>query len=60
MSVVPLCLDHSCADPDLLITHSIGDSQDPLDRMLAVLRFTFTKELKYVVSARNEGLAEMG
>lgn len=27
---------------------SIGDMQDPLDRMLQVLRFTFTKELKFV------------
>ncbi|SPO24490.1 related to OSH6 - member of an oxysterol-binding protein family [Ustilago trichophora] len=26
----------------------VGDLDDPLDRMLAVLRFTFTKELKYV------------
>lgn len=27
---------------------SVADLDDPLDRMLAVLRFTFTKELKYV------------
>lgn len=27
---------------------SIGDSDDPLERMLAVLRFWFTKDLKYV------------
>ncbi|KAH0542370.1 hypothetical protein FGG08_003215 [Glutinoglossum americanum] len=27
---------------------SIGDSEDPLERMLAVLRFWFTKDLKYV------------
>ncbi|TKY85452.1 hypothetical protein EX895_005614 [Sporisorium graminicola] len=26
----------------------VGDLDDPFDRMLAVLRFTFTKELKYV------------
>ncbi|PWN36740.1 uncharacterized protein FA14DRAFT_112093, partial [Meira miltonrushii] len=26
----------------------VGDLDDPLDRMLAVLRFTFTKELKFV------------
>ncbi|KAM3069978.1 hypothetical protein ACMFMG_003985 [Clarireedia jacksonii] len=27
---------------------AIGDSEDPLDRMLEVLRFWFTKDLKYV------------
>jgi hypothetical protein len=32
------------------ISQSVGDYDDPLDRMLAILRFTFTKELKFVVS----------
>lgn len=27
---------------------AIGDSEDPLDRMLEVLRFWFTKDLKYI------------
>jgi oxysterol-binding protein-related protein 9/10/11 len=27
---------------------AIGDSEEPLDRMLEVLRFWFTKDLKYV------------
>ena len=29
---------------------SINDSEDPFERMLAVLRFTFSKDLKFVVS----------
>ncbi|KAI9879225.1 MAG: hypothetical protein M1830_009156 [Pleopsidium flavum] len=32
----------------LSILRNIGDSDDPLGRMLAVLRFWFTKDLKYV------------
>ncbi|KAI9767274.1 MAG: hypothetical protein M1835_007072 [Candelina submexicana] len=32
----------------LSILRNIGDSEDPLGRMLAVLRFWFTKDLKYV------------
>jgi hypothetical protein len=32
--------------PDTFV--AIGDSDDPLDRMLEVLRFWFTKDLKYV------------
>ncbi len=32
-----------------LTRSSINDSDDPFERMLAVLRFTFTKDLKYVV-----------
>lgn len=27
----------------------VGDSEDPLERMLAVLRFAFTIQLKFVV-----------
>lgn len=34
-----------CPDP----TTSINDSEDPFERMLAVLRFAFTKDLKFVV-----------
>lgn len=34
----------------LPLCYSIPDFEDPLDRMLATLRFTFTKELKFVVS----------
>lgn len=30
-------------------TNSINDSDDPFERMLAVLRFTFTKDLKFIV-----------
>ena len=30
--------------------YSINDSDDPFERMLAVLRFTFSKDLKFVVS----------
>ena len=29
---------------------SINDSDDPFERMLAVLRFTFSKDLKFIVS----------
>ena len=29
---------------------SVGDSPDPLERMLAALRFAFTIQLKFVVS----------
>jgi hypothetical protein len=29
----------------------INDSEDPFERMLAVLRFTFSKDLKHAVSA---------
>ncbi|KAL5485067.1 hypothetical protein ACEPAI_7709 [Sanghuangporus weigelae] len=32
--------------PDLFV--SINDSEDPLERMLAVIRFTFTKDLKFI------------
>ncbi|EJD03141.1 uncharacterized protein FOMMEDRAFT_146816 [Fomitiporia mediterranea MF3/22] len=32
--------------PDLFV--SINDSDDPLERMLAVIRFTFTKDLKFI------------
>jgi hypothetical protein len=32
----------------LLIDIRIGDSHDELERMLAVLRFSFSKELKFV------------
>ncbi|KAH7104922.1 hypothetical protein BKA62DRAFT_816181 [Auriculariales sp. MPI-PUGE-AT-0066] len=35
-----------CDRPDLFA--AINDSPDPLERMLAVLRFTFSKDLKYV------------
>ena len=28
---------------------SINDSDDPFERMLAVLRFTFSKDLKFIV-----------
>lgn len=30
--------------------YSINDSDDPFERMLAVLRFTFSKDLKFIVS----------
>jgi hypothetical protein len=30
---------------------SVGDSEDAFERMLAVLRFTFTIQLKFIVSA---------
>jgi len=30
---------------------SINDSEDPLQRMLSVLRFAFSKELKFVVGS---------
>lgn len=30
-------------------TYSINDSTDPFERMLAVLRFAFSKDLKFVV-----------
>lgn len=33
----------------VLTTASINDSDDPFERMLAVLRFAFTKDLKFVV-----------
>lgn len=32
----------------MLIDIRIGDSHDELERMLAVLRFSFSKELKFV------------
>jgi oxysterol-binding protein-related protein 9/10/11 len=32
--------------PEMFV--AIGDSEEPLDRMLEVLRFWFTKDLKYV------------
>jgi hypothetical protein len=28
--------------------NSMGDSEDPFERMLSVLRFSFSKELKFV------------
>ncbi|KII91317.1 hypothetical protein PLICRDRAFT_104797 [Plicaturopsis crispa FD-325 SS-3] len=37
---------HYLDRPDLFA--AINDSEDPLERMLAVLRFTFTKDLKFV------------
>ena len=35
--------------------YSINDSDDPFQRMLAVLRFTFSKELKFIVSSLRLG-----
>ena len=32
--------------PEMFV--AIGDSEEPLDRMLEILRFWFTKDLKYV------------
>jgi hypothetical protein len=32
-------------------SHRINDSEDPFERMLAVLRFTFSKDLKFIVSS---------
>lgn len=34
----------------LTLVFSINDSDDPFERMLAVLRFTFTKDIKFIVS----------
>ena len=31
--------------------NSINDSEDSFERMLAALRFTFSKDLKFIVSA---------
>lgn len=36
------------AKPEGQLTHSIGDSGDDLERMLAVLRFVFSKDLKFI------------
>lgn len=33
----------------VLVPHRINDSNDPFERMLAVVRFTFTKDLKFIV-----------
>ncbi|KAL5507138.1 hypothetical protein ACEPAH_6594 [Sanghuangporus vaninii] len=37
---------HYLDRPDLFV--SINDFEDPLERMLAVIRFTFTKDLKFI------------
>lgn len=37
---------HYLDRPDLFV--SINDSNDPFERMLAVIRFTFTKDLKFI------------
>ncbi|KAH8116041.1 hypothetical protein DFH11DRAFT_1506631 [Phellopilus nigrolimitatus] len=37
---------HYLDRPDLFV--SINDSEDPFERMLAVIRFTFTKDLKFI------------
>lgn len=37
--------------PELMVSCSIGDSDDELGRMLAVLRFWFTKDLVWSFSA---------
>lgn len=34
-----------------VLINSINDSEDSFERMLAVLRFTFSKDLKFIVSA---------
>ena len=33
----------------LCLSSSINDSDDPFERMLAVLRFSFSKDLKFIV-----------
>lgn len=35
---------------DTFLTNSINDSEDSFERMLAALRFTFSKDLKFIVS----------